>query len=324
MKNSISFVASGYDSAAVQLFKDVDGVDALLGNCPVVQLTQGEEVPTSTNGDALLYVVLSGALFAEPVASTVPTEGEAAKTLKVLPGQCVGELAIFDGDGGALNISAGQASEVLVLETDQLWKLIDEAPGLARNLLLLPSFRNRANFAQLRRRQKSREHYRHLASIDDVTGLKSREWLDENLPVLLETAATAKKHLSILMIDIDHFEQFDEMHGPLAAVEALKTAANVLNGALRPTDFAARYSSKDMLVILPEANTQGATMVAQRLRERMQKTVVFADMRKPLPHITASFGVACAGVEQNADALVQAGIAALDRAKHSGRNCVSS
>src|SRR5471032_1738715 len=94
------------------------------------------------------------------------------------------------------------------------------------------------------------------------------------------------------MIDLDHFKKFNDSHGHLAGDEALRTAAQVLSHALRPTDFAVHYGGEEMMVLLPDTNDQVAVLVAQRLCERMQQAVVFSDMRLPLPHITASFGVA--------------------------------
>src|SRR5690606_5101163 len=121
----------------------------------------------------------------------------------------------------------------------------------------------------------------------------------------------------------DYFKQFNDRHGHLAGDDALRTAARVLGQALRPTDFAVRYGGEELLVLLPDTPCDVACRVAKRLCDRMQHAVVFPDMRVPLPHITASFGVASLAPGQDGQALIAAGDAALYRAKHDGRNCVA-
>ena len=92
---------------------------------------------------------------------------------------------------------------------------------------------------------------------------------------------------------------------------------------MRPSDFAVRYGGEEMLVILPETSEKLALMVAERLCKRMREAVVFEDMRLPMPHLTASFGVAALTMAMNEEALIGAADAALYRAKDGGRNRVS-
>ncbi len=125
------------------------------------------------------------------------------------------------------------------------------------------------------------------------------------------------------MVDIDHFKKFNDEYGHLTGDDALKIAANVLTDTLRPRDFAVRYGGEELMVILPNTNQKSSAIVAQRLCERMQQSVVFADMHKPLPHITASFGVANLIQGQDANALIAVADAALYRAKDAGRNQVA-
>ena len=158
---------------------------------------------------------------------------------------------------------------------------------------------------------------------DGLTGLQNRAWLNQHLPALVEEAQGSRTPLSIVMIDIDHFKHFNDEHGHLHGDQALLAASRAITKALRPSDFAARFGGEEMLVILPDTPASAAFMVAQRLCERMRQSVVFGDMRKPLPHLTASFGVAELQADQDADALLAAADAALYRAKESGRDRVS-
>jgi diguanylate cyclase (GGDEF)-like protein len=315
------FGNSGYTSENLQLFRDVSDAKAALANCPVMRMNSGETVLDNHGRGGRLFIVLRGALHVE----TTAMQGNVADgtASRILPGECVGELSVLDEETNPSVITATQQTDLLMIEADRLWKMIEESNGVARNLLRLLSFRVRAANVQLRRRQKVGEFYRQLSIIDGLTGLHNRGWLDENLPTLINDARVGSKPLTIVMIDLDHFKLFNDTHGHLAGDEALKTASRVLNSALRPSDFAARYGGEELIVILPDSSQAAGALVARRLCERLQQVAVFADMSKPLPHITASFGVAGLLPKQKANDLIRAADDALYRAKKAGRNCVA-
>ena len=319
MKQISTFGASGHAIQDLQLFRDADraGIAPLLNDCPVMLAEAGEVL--SDTQQARLYIVLRGALSVAADTRTGMADGTVSK---VLPGESVGEQAVLDDEANQATITALESSELLVLDAERAWALIDAANGVARNLLRLLSFRIRAANAQLRRRQKLGEFYRQLSMNDGLTGLYNRAWLNEFLPQLVASAQASGQALSIIMLDIDHFKKFNDTHGHPQGDEALRTAARVLGGALRPTDFAVRYGGEEMMVVLPDTPLQVAQTVAGRLCERMRAAVVFEDMRLPLPHITASFGVAALRAGQDDTALVSVADAALYRAKEAGRNCV--
>ena len=325
MKQISTFGASQYSIADLQLLRDSlrdtqdeAAIARLLANCPIVRVEAGHGVADPHR--ARLYIVLRGALAVAADTRTGMADGTVSK---VLPGESVGEQSVLDQEANLLSISAVEDSDLLMIEADLVWQLIDESNALARNLLRLLSFRIRAANAQLRRRQKLGEFYRQLSMVDGLTGLYNRAWLNDLLPTMIATAHGAGTPLSLVMIDLDHFKKFNDSHGHLAGDEALRTAAQVLSHALRPTDFAVRYGGEEMMVLLPDTNDQVAVLVAQRLCERMQQAVVFSDMRLPLPHITASFGVASLAAEQDDHGLIAAADAALYVAKDQGRNRVA-
>jgi diguanylate cyclase (GGDEF)-like protein len=316
------FSTAGYLVSALQLFEGADhaGVARLLADCDVLQVTGGQVV--SGGGHANLYIVLRGALSgASADASTGVIEGASTK---FLPGECVGELSVLDEGSNPVLVTALEDSDVLVIKAEKLWELIDKSNGVARNLLRQLSFRVRAANAQVRRRQKVGEFYRQMSMVDGLTGLQNRAWLNDQLPLIVGLAQTTGRPLSIIMIDLDHFKRFNDSHGHQCGDSALQVAARVLTAALRPTDFAARYGGEEMMVILQHADQKAGMMVAQRLCERMRESIVFADMRLPLPHITASMGIATLASGQDADALVGAADAALYRAKDGGRDRVEA
>jgi diguanylate cyclase (GGDEF)-like protein len=309
-----TFAASSHDIAALHLFRDTDTASAaaLLAPCPVMLAAPGEVV--SDPASPRLVIVLRGAL--------ADATGDGATT-RILPGESAGEQAVLDGEADLSGLTALEESELLLVDAELAWRLIEESDGVARNLLRLLSFRIRAANMQLRRRQKLGEFYRQLSLNDGLTGLYNRAWLNDVLPRLVATAQVTRAPLSLIMLDIDHFKRFNDSHGHLQGDGALRVAARVLAGALRPTDFAVRYGGEEMMVILPETSGAVAAGVAERLCERMRETVVFDDMRLPLPHITASFGVASLADGQDDHALIASADAALYAAKAAGRDRVA-
>lgn len=317
-----TFGGSGYPISGLELFHGVHDatVTALLASCAVERVAAGDPVGDPGRKGACLYIVLRGALG---VAADIQNGMSEGSVNKVLPGECAGELSVLDEETNASPMAALEDSDLLVIPAQTLWKMIDESNGLARNLLRLLSFRIRAANVQIRRRQKVGEFYRQLSMIDGLTNLHNRAWLNDRLPSLIANAHEMCNPLSIIMIDIDHFKRFNDEHGHLAGDNALRVAAKALTDTLRPRDFAARYGGEELIVILPNTNLKAGLIVAERLCERMRQSVVFTDMRKPLPHMTASFGVACLAAGQNGDDLIARADAAMYEAKNAGRNQVA-
>ncbi len=323
METLIKFSASGYALDELQLFSGVteEKVIAMLSDCPVIRVAAGMPVAEPGSKDTRLYVLLRGALSTATNAQPGTVE---QLTTTILPGECVGELSVLDDEIDAAKITALGESDLLVIDAVKLWQLIDESNDIARNLLRLLSFRIRATNAQLRRRQKVGEFYRQLSLLDGLTCLQNRTWLEDHLPKLIEQAHAARNPLALIMIDLDHFKQFNDKHGHQAGDDALRVASAVLSDALRPRDFAVRYGGEELMVILPNTNQQAGSQVAHRLCERLQHSVVFSDMRQVLPHITASFGVASLEPQHTAEDLVGLADQALYRAKAAGRNQVAT
>jgi diguanylate cyclase (GGDEF)-like protein len=309
-----TFGASPYRIRDLQLFRDADEgqLAAALAQCAVCRLAHGKRLEDTFR--ARLYIVLRGAL-----AETAP-DGTVSK---ILPGESVGEQSVLDEATNLADISAIDDTELLLIEADLVWQLIDESNGVARNLLRLLSFRIRAASALLRRRQKLGEFYRQLSMNDGLTGLYNRGWLNDMLPKMVATAHRSGTPLSLVMLDLDHFKRFNDNYGHLAGDDALRAAAGEIHGALRPSDYAVRYGGEEMLIVLPDTGEALAMMVAQRLCQRLGRIVIFEDMRMPMPHLTGSFGVACLKASMDELQLLAAADAALYRAKVAGRNRVS-
>lgn len=315
-----TFGASRYTASALQLFGPSTEPAAIeaLGGCELVCVRKGERVEDPFH--ARLYIVLSGVLGVE---SDIPVGTQDGSVTRVLPGESVGEQSVVDEAPNLSMITALEDTELLVIEPEMLWRLVDESAAFSHNLLRLLSFRVRAANALVRRRQKLGDFYRQLSQNDALTGLFNRAWLSDMLGKLVARARQDGRPLSVVMIDLDHFKRFNDTHGHLAGDTALCIAANTIRAALRPTDYAVRYGGEELIVVLPETTSNTAVAVAERLCKRLREAIVFEDMRVPLPHITGSFGVATLTLELNEQTLVKAADAALYRAKEAGRDTIS-
>lgn len=317
MEHISSFGASPYRIDDIPLLRGASDrhVAGLLAACPVVRVAERQVVGDGQRGQ--LYIVLRGALTLTAAPEAGTADGAASR---ILPGECAGEQAVLDEDSPGAAIAALEDSDLLVLEAALVWRLIDQYAVLARNLLRLMSLRARAANAQSR---QLGEFYRQVSTVDALTGLNNRVWLNETLPAMVAAAQQSGAPLSLIMLDFDHLKTFNSRHGRPAGDLALRAVAQLLNAALRPSDCAARLGADEMVVILPDTTGKLALALAGRLCERLRRAIVFRDAALPLPHITASFGVASLSPGDDGPALIAAADAALLRAKREGRDRVA-
>lgn len=319
------FAHSNYETRQLQLFQDISEselirINKLIASSCIMLVKANNPVITAHTTDSHLYIVLSGAL---KIQSNENTPCTVISNLQYLPGECVGELSVLDNEDQPHTIIAACDSELLVIEANILWQLIDESNGVARNLLRLLSFRIRTTNALLRRRNKVGEFYRQMSMIDGLTGIHNRAWLHNQLPQLIERSTTTSSPFSIIMADLDNFKLFNDTHGHILGDDAIQCAAKILNSTLRPTDFAVRFGGEELLILLPDTTKEASFLVAERLCTRLAQSAVFTDESIPLPHITASLGVAILRAGQDVSTFIAAADAALYRAKNAGRNRVS-
>lgn len=325
MEHLRQFKDTDFKLSDIQLFRNIEPdqlhfIARSIAHCPILKAHAGEIVLDSNSGSSCLYIVLRGTLA---LTSNTAKRQLESSTVQYFAGECVGEISVLDEEGHLSTIAAVTNSELLVIDSETVWKLIDESNGVARNLLQLLSFRIRAANAQLRNRQKVGEFYRQLSMVDGLTGLNNRSWLNTQLPGLIDNARATDTELSVIMVDLDHFKQFNDRFGHVLGDEALQAAAKVISAGLRPTDFAARYGGEEMIIILPNTNKESALIVAERLCDRIRQTKVFQNDAISLPHITASLGLAALSDGQDGLAVIASADAALYRAKERGRNQVA-
>ena len=157
------------------------------------------------------------------------------------------------------------------------------------------------------------------ALTDGLTGCYNRRSFELQLERDLHLATRMRQPLSLIMLDLDHFKYINDQAGHEAGDEALCMLADNLRDELRAVDTAARFGGDEFVIILPQANTEGAMLVAERLRQRIELMEVPGFGRA-----TASFGVASFPSNASSrDTLVVAADRALYNSKRAGRNRVS-
>ncbi len=156
------------------------------------------------------------------------------------------------------------------------------------------------------------------ALTDGLTGCFNRRSFEMQLEKDLQLATRMRLPLSLIMLDVDLFKNVNDNYGHDAGDVALRMLADGLREELRGVDTAARYGGEEFAVILPQAGIEGAMVVAERLRARIENTEI-----PRVGHITASFGVATFPLHASSrDGLVTTADRALYDAKHCGRNRV--
>ena len=172
---------------------------------------------------------------------------------------------------------------------------------------------------------RQRRMLERLANIDGLTELANRRRFDEMFALEWQRARRSGRTLSLALLDIDAFKQFNDRYGHPAGDRALRSVARVTGAAMRrPGDLAARYGGEELLLLMPETDVEAAQALAESVREAVLALNIAHEASSVTPLLTVSIGGATLdieGDEQPSD-LFEATDAQLYRAKQAGRNQV--
>jgi diguanylate cyclase (GGDEF)-like protein len=167
-----------------------------------------------------------------------------------------------------------------------------------------------------------RESLRHQSIRDPLTTLYNRRYMEESLDRELQRAIRAQRPIGVIMLDLDHYKQFNDTFGHAAGDVVLQELGGYLRAQLRGGDIACRYGGEEFTLILPECNLDNATARAEEVRLGIGRLEIRYH-GQPLGTLHVSAGVAAFPVHgSTAEALILAADAALYRAKHEGRDRV--
>ena len=172
-----------------------------------------------------------------------------------------------------------------------------------------------------------------LSVVDVLTGLYNRRFMNETMRLEITRSARSGKPLSVILLDVDHFKQVNDVYGHLAGDEVLRQVGHVMQSVARRSDVCARWGGEEFCLLLPGAEDFQAVEIAERLRVAIAAQGI--TFKGHAIRVSASFGVAHLELseieraqvceENRQEALVmllQRADTALYAAKSSGRNLV--
>ncbi len=158
------------------------------------------------------------------------------------------------------------------------------------------------------------------ANKDALTGVYNRSTFEETLNREVKLAHRYKRSLSLIILDIDNFKQFNDEYGHALGDQVLKTTVNNILACVRSTDIVFRYGGEEFVALLSNTSIDGAKLLAERIRKTIEESVVKYEDK--IINVTTSLGISeLSPGEQNASFFTRAD-KALYEAKKNGKNTV--
>jgi diguanylate cyclase (GGDEF)-like protein len=161
-----------------------------------------------------------------------------------------------------------------------------------------------------------------MIHVDELTGLLTKRSLFRALEMELIRAQRYRHPVSVLMMDLDHFKLVNDTYGHLVGSDCLAEVGKLIRESTRETDVSGRYGGEEFVTFLPESDSPGGLIVAERVRTAMEERVFrYGELTY---RVQISIGIATWPSDGNSvESLVHAADTALYRAKNTGRNrCV--
>ena len=226
-------------------------------------------------------------------------------------------------EAGAVDYIKKPVSEVeLVVRVGSVLKLkheMDERINREKELLSITSLLEESN----QKLQQVNTILNRLSRIDGLTGIANRRHFDDLFYQEWKRAGRLSKPISVILVDIDFFKNFNDTYGHQLGDECLKQVASALSRALkRPCDVIARYGGEEFVAFLPETDEKGAVMVAETMQVSMANVNIPHRNSPVSDKVTISIGVATTVPSTNflAGTLIADADKALYQAKQQGRN----
>ena len=164
---------------------------------------------------------------------------------------------------------------------------------------------------------------RSAADVDPLTGIANKRVLDLRLSEFVYEAESKVDCVSVLLFDLDHFKNYNDVNGHLAGDQLLRTLTTLVQGFIRMDDVFGRFGGEEFMLILPGRTVAQSFQVAEKIRREIAEFEFPHSESQPGGRITISGGIA--GFPEHArraSKIVQAADEALYRAKADGRNCI--
>ncbi len=171
---------------------------------------------------------------------------------------------------------------------------------------------------------EANEKLKEIAIKDGLTNIYNHRYFQELLDKELTRAERYSRTLSLILIDIDHFKKINDTFGHHQGDEVLRSVAEIFEQAVRRPDIAARYGGEEFAVVLPETDIQGAVVLAERIRQEVEKMEI--KLNDQSIKVTISLGITTYNPSidrKTKKDLIEAADNALYKSKKTGRNRIS-
>ncbi len=300
------------------LFHDVQR-DVLSRHLSMVNcrsLKKGEILLTPRQYNDLIYVILSGRLSVhngQPDNEPIALFGQ---------GECVGEMSMLDDGEVSVYVVADTDCDLLTIDHLSVWALINDSHRAALNMLSILTRRTHVSDQLTVDSMEQQLGYEKSNLIDDLTGLYNQHWVNEAFRKQTRRSSMNNKHCTLILLDIDDFNQFNVQYGDLGGDQALRTIAQTMLDCMRPNDMAARYHAARFAILLPNTPLTEGSIAAERLRTNISQKNVAVPSGDVLPAVTISLGLSETCANDTLEQLIARAESALLQAKAAGGNCV--
>jgi diguanylate cyclase (GGDEF)-like protein len=194
--------------------------------------------------------------------------------------------------------------------------------SLFAGLLIITSSASVILYTLYKGTNKAMTKLKEQSSMDRLTELYNRSYLEPFLEGELDTAKRENQQVSVMMVDMDHFKEINDTYGHVVGDSVLAIFAQVVLKCLRKTDIIARYGGDEFIVVLPNTDTETASSVADRIRNEVSETYIPPIDNVVISSIHCSIGISNYPVLcDSKNTLIKTSDLALYMAKRSGRNC---
>ena len=279
-------------------------------------LKAGETLLTPGEVNRAIYIILSGRLN---IQRTNPDSEPIAMLGK---GECAGEMSVLGDAHDSTYVVAATDCELLAIEHDALWELIDISHQAAHNILSMLSTRIRPDKRFIVENHEHQLGFLGDTVIDELTGLYNRKWMEERFERHLNRGLLTHKSSCLMVLEIDNFSEFSDKYGQLGSEQALRDTARTMQSCLRPDDQSGRFIGEQFAVFMPNTTLADGCIGAERLRASISESMIVLPSGDALPPVTISLGVSMVNQDDNLNGLFARAEEALREAVNSGGNCV--
>ena len=316
-------------------------IECLLGACREVALAPGQALCHEGEDGGAMFVVLAGNLVVSKAGKQVAVGR---------PGDCFGEMALIERRERSATLRALDDTLVLEIPDAAFREHLSTNPAALMALLKVFSERSRHDLDSLvssnlkllaqaeemdrknRELTETRRQLEHrnrdlerISALDTLTQIANRRRFDAVLRQEWRRSARDDSPLSLVFCDIDYFKRFNDTYGHQAGDECLVRVAQAMEETLnRPADLVARYGGEEFIALLVDTGLEGARMLAERMRARVEGLRVEHRASGAGTYLTVSLGVASVVPKPavRPEDLVDLADRALYAAKGGGRNRV--